>query len=307
MGSGRWDASDWGTYATAHVLSAKSVDDIYTARKIDDSLNPLGVDIRESRDSADNPNSTPVIVALDVTGSMGKVLDAMARTGLATLATEVYDRKPISDPHIMFMGIGDVSAGDRSPLQITQFEADIRIAEQLNKLHLERGGGGNDSESYTLAWLFAGLHTSTDNFEKRGKKGYLFTLGDEEPNMVLTKKEIERVLGYAPENDYTAEQLLAIVSRQYEVFHLIVADTGHYRNNERKILSAWQNLLGERAIILDDHTKMAEVITSTLEVMNGKLAKDVVASWDGSTGLTVAKAINGLVANAKDNGGLVTF
>lgn len=36
------------------------------------------------------------------------------------------------------------------------------------------GGGGGGSESYTLPWLFAALHTATDTWSKRGCKGYLF-------------------------------------------------------------------------------------------------------------------------------------
>ena len=306
MGAGAWSATDWASYSTAHISSARTVDDIYTSSSIDDSLSPMNVAIRESRDSDDNPNSTPLIVALDVTGSMGKVLDAMARTGLPTLATEIYDRKPITDPHIMFMGIGDVNC-DRSPLQITQFEADIRIAEQLSKMYLERGGGGNDSESYSLAWYFAGFHTATDNFEKRGKKGYLFTVGDEYPNPNIRKEQIKKFLGYAPEVDYTTEELLTIVSRQYEVFHIMVGDTGFMRARKDSIISAWTNLLGQRAIYLEDHTKMGEVIASTLQVINGADINDVVASWDGTTGLVVRQAVKGLVANKNATGGLVTF
>jgi hypothetical protein len=74
---------------------------------------------------------------------MGIISDNIAKEGMPTLFKEIYDRKPITDPHIMFMGIGDVEAGDRSPLQVSQFEADIRLAEQLEKLHVEHGGGGN--------------------------------------------------------------------------------------------------------------------------------------------------------------------
>ena len=71
----------------------------------------------------------------DVTGSMGMIADALARKGLGTMVEEILARKPVSDPHIMCMGIGDVLY-DRAPLQVTQFEADIRIAEQLEKLWL---------------------------------------------------------------------------------------------------------------------------------------------------------------------------
>ena len=169
MGSGRWSPDDWCTYTTTSSYDSKTVDEIYN-HTMDSELDPKNVKMRESRDSNDNPNSNAVIIGLDVTGSMSNVLDAIAKNGLNTLATEIYNRKPISDPHLMFMGIGDVEVGDIAPLQVTQFEADIRIAEQLEKIYFEKGGGGNSYESYALAWYFAGLHTSIDCFEKRNKK-----------------------------------------------------------------------------------------------------------------------------------------
>ena len=175
MGSDRWEPKDWKSYSTDRLVG-KTTESIYSSRSIDTDLDPINIKIRESCDSNLNPKSTALIVAEDVTGSMSRVLDATIR-GLGTLVTEIYDRKPISDPHMMFMGVGDVEAGDRAPLQVTQFEADIRIAEQLQKLYLEQGGGGNTYESYSLAWYFAATRTAIDCFTKRGKKGYLFTVG----------------------------------------------------------------------------------------------------------------------------------
>ena len=149
MGAGRWDATSYASYAS--TTRGKTVDKIYSGRELHKDLDPKGVAVHESRDSADNPNATPVIVGLDVTGSMGMIAHTMAQKGLGVLFQEILDRKPISDPHIMFMGIGD-AASDRAPLQVSQFEADDRIIEQLTKLWVEGSGGGNDSESYNLPW-----------------------------------------------------------------------------------------------------------------------------------------------------------
>lgn len=308
MGSGRWTDKDWDVYASVHVRSKASVDDIYTSKSLAPELDPRGVNIRESCDSIDNPQSTALVVALDVTGSMGMVLDSMARDGLKTLATEVYNRKPISDPHIMFMGIGDAEAGDRAPLQVTQFEADIRIAEQLTKIYLERGGGGNHYESYTLAWYFAAMHTRIDCFEKRNKKGLLFTIGDEMPTPYLRAVDIERVCGYRPQFDKIyAQELLTMVSRQYDVFHIMVEEGSYFRSNGDVVVNAWTKLLGQRAIRLSDHTKMSEVIVSALQVMGGEDARSVISSWDGSTGIVVAKAIQDLAGSKPMPGGVVRF
>jgi hypothetical protein len=307
MGGGRWTDSDWKSYSSTHISSKETVDDIYSVRELNDLLNPKDVALRESCDSVDNPNSTAIIVGLDVTGSMGMVLESMAREGLPTLATEIYGRKPVTDPHIMFMGIGDVACDD-APLQVTQFEADIRIAEQLTKLYLERGGGGNSFESYILPWYFAAMHTKIDCFEKRNKKGFLFTVGDECPTPYLEAKHIKHFLGDAPQfSKITAEELLTMVSRQYEVFHLIVEEGSYCRSNHKEVVAKWTDLLGQRAIKLSDHTKMGEVIISTMQVLAGDNITDIINSWNGDTSIVVSKAISGLTNLSADESGLVKF
>ena len=312
MGSGRFSPDDWTGYTSSrgyatdpkgHIDPSVPLADMYKSHGMDPSLNPHGIKGRESCDSKDNPNSTALIVGLDVTGSMGIIADVMAKRGLKTLMTEVYDRKPISDPHLMFMGIGDAEAGDSAPLQITQFEADIRIAEQLEKLWLEHGGGGNNYESYMLPWYFAAHHTTIDCFEKRGKKGYLFTIGDEEPTPRLRRDDIERVLGYRPQADVEQNELLTLVSRKWEVFHIMVAEGSHARTRPDRVRSAWTNLLGQRAIWLRDHTALAEVIVSTLQVHEGADVDAVARSWDGSTSLVVAETMKGLARKGNTGSG----
>lgn len=313
-GGGSWTPKEWGTYSKTHIASKATVDGIYTSRGTADvkknNLDPKGITMRESCDSADNPNATPVIVALDVTGSMSSVLEVIARTGLKVVAEELYARKPISDPHIMFMGIGDCHARDQAPLQVTQFEADIRIAEQLTKIWLEMGGGGNSYEGYALAWYFAGMHTRLDSMDKRGKKGYLFTIGDELPTPYLSNTDIFNVMGYKPQQDnFTTDELFAMASRNYEVFHIIVEEGSFCRSQMPRVTKAWRDVMGQRVIVLSDHTKLGEAIISAIQVVEGEKVADVVSSWDGSTGLVVAKAMEGLVDLAKvdSKSGVVKF
>lgn len=304
MGGGAWTPSAWTDYSTKHV-AGKSTDAVFKSKTLVNELDPKDVKVRESRDSVDNPASTAIIIGVDVTGSMGMIADALVREGLNTLCTELYDRKPVSDPHIMCMGIGDAEAGDKAPLQVTQFEADIRIADQLTKIYLEKGGGGNQFEGYTMPWYFAAMHTSIDCFEKRGKKAFLFTVGDEEPPARIRAVDIERVLGYSPQADISTEDLLTMVSRNYEVFHLMVEETANMRRNGTVIKEKWTNLLGQRALLLADHTKFAEVIVSAIQIVEGANAVDVAKSWDGSTSLTVAKAVSGLTASDATGGAAV--
>lgn len=283
MGYTRSSATDWDGYSAK--AQTKTQQQIFTSNKIQGDLDPKGITVRESLDSPANPKSTPLILAVDETGSMGYLATEIIQKGLGIIMKEVYDRKPISDPHIMAIAVGD-SKCDRSPLQATQFEADISLATQMEKFFIESGGGGNGGESYHLAWYFAAMKTKTDSMLKRKKKGYLFTIGDEPPHMTLTRDEIRTVFGDTPETDFSSRDLLDMASQSYEVFHLVVGNRG--------IDPRWTELLGERAIPVSDHTKLAEVIVSTMEVIEGKDTEEVINSWSGDTSLVVRNAINPL-------------
>jgi len=301
MGSGRFDADAWKDYATTSGYDSKSTAEIFTKSDIDKDLDPKGVKVRESRDSKDNPNSTAIIIAQDVTGSMGMISDVMARKGVPTLLQEIYDRKPVSDPAVMCMAIGDVEC-DRAPLQVTQFESDMRIATQLEKLYLEGGGGGNSYESYAMAWYFAAYHTEIDCFEKRNKKGYLFTIGDEEPTPRITAAAIHTFLGYKPQKDFSLEEILTAASRKYEIFHVIVEEGAHARGYPKQVFNKWKDVLGQRVIRLSDHTKLAEVIVSAIQVNEGVDHDEVEKSWDGSTAVVVGKAIRDIAKTTESKG-----
>ena len=266
MGAGRFDSTAYASFSSSTI--GKRTEEIYGSSCIHKDLDPKGVKIRESRDSEDNPKSTPLIVGLDVTGSMGMLADTIARQGLGTLFEGVLERKPISDPHVMFMGIGDANY-DRAPLQVSQFEADARIIEQLTLLYLEHGGGGNGFESYNLPWYFAGFHTVHDSIEKRGKRGYLFTVGDEEAPGDLTAAQIKSVLGDELSAVLSSRQMLEVAQRAYDVFHIIIEEGRYARSRPHEVFSSWTEMMGERVIRLSDHTKLAETIVSAIEVAEG--------------------------------------
>jgi hypothetical protein len=290
MGYGRFDTSDWASYNARHV-DGRSRREVFGATGLDPRFDPAQFKARESRDSAANPESTPIILASDVTGSMGMVAHELMRKGLVTLTSEIYDRKPVPDPHIMVAAIGDAEV-DRAPLQATQFEADISLAQQIRGLWLEGGGGGNHGESYSAAHLLAGWKTSSDRFERRGRKGYLFSIGDE-PNLNgMTRQQMSRVFGVEAQRDLDARQCLAIAERSYEVFHIVLR-AGYALTRMEEVLATWKPLLRERTLILDDYTRIAELVVATIEINEGRDASAVVESW-GQSGAVVAKAVESL-------------
>ena len=71
MGYGSYKAADWTRLKTSRKIDKAPVNEIFKATKMDDRYNPYYVDKREARDSEEHPNSTPIVIGVDVTGSMG--------------------------------------------------------------------------------------------------------------------------------------------------------------------------------------------------------------------------------------------
>lgn len=294
MGYRSFDSTDWTAYtaASATYTSAKSIHDVFKGNDIDPSLDPAKFTMRESRNSAANPRATPLIYALDLTGSMGSIAREIAQEGLGVLIKETYDRKPVTNPHIMFAGIGDVDH-DRVVLQASQFEADIKILQELMKLCLTKsGGGGNSWESYNAIWHLAAFHTSCDAFEKDNRKGFIFTFGDELVPPDLNAERLKRIYGREDETVATNAQLLALLAHKYHVFHLMIAGGSYMRGNANGVRDSWQNLLGQNAIEVPvgEHKRLSEIIVSTMQIVAGDDADVVAKSWSGDTSLVVAQA-----------------
>jgi hypothetical protein len=288
MGAGRWSQSSWDDYARRNV-HGRSREELFAQRGMDPEFDPARIGVRESRDGEDNPQSTPIILASDVTGSMGVIAHHLMQEGLNTLATEIYERRPVTDPHVMVMAVGDARC-DAAPLQATQFEADIRLADQVRRLWLEGGGGGNGGESYSAAHVFAGLCTDVDSVRNRGKKGYLFTIGDEPVHDGLSRHELARIFGQPAERGLSARECLALAQHSYEVFHVVIRE-GYAAHDLQGVLRSWKPLLPGRVLLLDDHRRLAELVVSAIQVNEGADPAGVAASWGGAAGHTVARAL----------------
>lgn len=256
MGTGTWDGESFKNYSKSKSRNVNSdgslvgqytAQEMYTSRSLDKMLDPKYV-IRECCDSEEHPETIPVILALDVTGSMGETAVQVA-TKLNVVMTKLYEH--IKDVEFMIMGIGDFGY-DYFPLQASQFESDIRIAEQLDKLYFEGLGGGNGFESYSAAWYFGLRHTKLDCWN-RGKKGIIITMGDEQLNPYIPlsgrRTTFENVTGDTLQENIETKDLYEEAKEKFDIYHLNVCHTsdgdGGFRTKDVQIEPSFRKYLDE--------------------------------------------------------------
>lgn len=286
MGGGTWTHHAFNTYTKAtrgvdaktYATSSAGAQEVFRSRGLDAALNPMGV-MRECADSAEHPNTFPVILALDVTGSMGAAAAKVAKA-LGEIMGSLYAEKEVPDVEFCIMAIGDLYC-DSAPIQISQFESDIRIAEQLDKVFFEYGGGGNKWESYTAAWYMGSRHCKLDCWA-RGQKGVIITLGDEQLNPVLQAGELHMVVGDSVQADINTEDMHKEACEKFDIYHISVSDaaSSYSRNNHSGAVDdSWKRVLGQnyRVCTIND---LAHTIT---DIVKG--------SFDGSAASGEAEAV----------------
>jgi hypothetical protein len=319
MGGGSWSTNVYDEHNRFKAAAGKSAFD-YSDRlhksgrstwKVHDTLNPFGIKLRESRDSVEHPQSNAIVVMFDVTGSMGQVPVTLQKK-LPELLGLMLRKGYIPDPQILFGAIGDATC-DRIPLQVGQFESDNRMDENLENIFLEGGGGGQKTESYELAMYFAARHTEMDCWSKRGRKGYLFIIGDEMAYSHIKKREVAGLIGDGLEKDIPIKDLVRELQKRFNVYYLLPQSASYGGDSE--ILAFWRGLLGQNVLELEETRAVCEIIALTIGMNEGTIdlasgAADLFdAGVDAQVVNTVTTALAHLPARptvAKASGGILS-
>ncbi len=267
MGGGYWDDDAYSRAPRGGAAFAYSKDVASrpaSERRANDLLDPKKIkEFRESRDSEEHPESNAIITALDVTGSMAGVVVTI-RDALGNLMNLLLNSKFIRDPQMLFLAVGDATC-DSVPMQITQFESDNRIVEQLSLVYLEKGGGGQNTESYELGFFAGANLTSIDCFEKRGRKGYYFSIGDEAPYGRVKKGEVKAVFGKTIQGDIPLGEVVGQLREKYHVFHFVPKGSSNYR--ERWLRDTWVQTLGGGELVI--YLERPDTICETMALLIG--------------------------------------
>lgn len=257
----------------------KSREEIFSNNAIDPLMVIKGK-IRESCDSEEHPNSYPIIIGLDVTGSMGQIPENLIKEAFPEIMKTIME-KGVEHAQICFVGIGDHYSDD-APIQVGQFETSDELTEKwLKAIYIEGGGGGNNGESYQLAWYFAAYHTKIDSFEKRGIKGTLITIGDEPCHASISGKMLKELFGEG-ESEMLTSELLKAVQKKWDVYHINVNDwSSDNYGSPRK----WREVIGDDRLALSESMESKEIgnLLSTIIVSSYKKNVGARAVTGGNT------------------------
>lgn len=270
MGYGSYSAADWSKLKASRQLSnTNSVSEVFKRNSCNPKFDPRYIGTRECFDSDDHPNSTPIVVGLDVTASMGYLAVKVATEALNELIMKLYSTESIEDPALMCAAYGDYR--DCSPLQVTQFESDIRIAEQLLELYFENGG--QCQVVPTCLWHFLANRTNIDAIKKRKQKGFVFTIGDhaEIRKDISPAITIHQIMG-DKSKAISPKDVLKEAEKKFHLFHIMIGGDNLYN---RQLMNGHAMTIQKTDIDL-----IPQIIISTIQLQNGKEQKAVLEQWD---------------------------
>lgn len=314
MGYGSYSTSSYSSTIGAKIASGTSF--AYDSKvrstgayKAHETLDPTkqnkaGLNIREARDSVEHPNTVPIAIGLDVTGSMADT-PRLVQQSLSKLFGLLNRKGYCEDPALQISAYGDAFS-DYVPLQVSQFESSNNLDMHLDNLYLEGHGGNNGGETASLLWYYLNNHVATDAWEKRGKKGYFFLIADEVA-LDLNSSIIKKYVGVdeAPaDSQLTAKALAEQLKEKWEVFVLLLDNGSAFRQGSKKF---YTDLFGaQHLIILEDDTTVAETIGAIVGRMeNDDLDDDELIDDMVGEGISKEVAAKAAKAVAKVGSGTV--
>jgi hypothetical protein len=211
-------------------------------------------------------SSAPLIIVVDETGSMGD-WPATIFSKLPYLENEGKEYLG-DDFEICFMAIGDAYCSEKYPLQVRPFAKGLELKKCLKELVIEGGGGGQTTESYDLAALFADRKITVPN----AVKPIIIFIGDEQCYDTVDKDQAKKLLGINLEKTLPIEQLFDSLKDKFSVYLIRkpynVSGTNTTSEEDRRITSHWSRLIG------DDHIANLPQADRVVDVIFGILAKE---------------------------------
>ncbi|KAH3760510.1 hypothetical protein Pelo_7671 [Pelomyxa schiedti] len=207
---------------------------------------------------------TPIVCAVDVTGSMGD------------WPRIIYDKLPM---HVLWS-----NHGSRAPLQVCDFAQGTTIDDWIKKIWLEKGGGSGHFESYD----FAAYYYARCCDVPAEPKGFLFFTGDEGFYKEIPREKIQQLLGVTESANVETAQIFKELRRKFHVFLLHKQYSG---GAETEIMDQWTSVIGgEHILQLTDPKACIDVMLGAISITSGarslsKYLEDMTSRGQDSTRL----------------------
>jgi hypothetical protein len=215
-----------------------------------------------SQNNLKSKGRSPIVFALDVTGSMGEWVKTIYDK-LPMFYGQIIQNEYTFDPTLSFCAIGDADCS-KVPIQISGFSTGLDIDSCINKIFLEGGGGGNLRESYELAAHFYLNNCDLENHEFP----FLFITGDEAFFNEITKVNVEKIFGQKLEKNLNSREVFKLLKKKFNVFHL--RKTFEMEEKEKGMYKQWGDTLGqERVLSVNSPKASIDVILGCIAITTG--------------------------------------
>lgn len=215
----------------------------------------------------------PVLNLVDTTGSMGGNVEVAFKGLPDSIRMLVQSPRSVLSRYHVQIATGVVQdVGDLFPLEISEFEPDNEIENQMGLLVPEHNGH-DETEDYQAALWYAAYRIRT-SVVKYGIKGYCFVTGDEKGRGQMDSSLAKRIADVQLQSDIPSTKIGSEIAKTWHPFYLQVGAKSH-------ATGWWQQILGEEHVIMlpSDILCLAAVQSAIIGLTEGTLDLQSVADF----------------------------
>lgn len=216
-------------------------------------------------------SSAPLAIVSDITGSMGEDPKIFfSKLGYLDLEGQEYLGQ---DMEICFGATGDAYC-DNYPFQIRKPVSGQAMKQALEDIIKEKGGGGQQMETYELFALYFARLVQTPNAIR---KPILILIGDEAPYPFVNEDQAEDLLGITLNERLSTKAIFEELKKTWSVYLIRRPYNGAVEKDvmnatSAKIYYQWVELLGEDHITtLPNADRVVDIIFGILAQETGRV------------------------------------
>lgn len=254
MGGGSYDRDVYSSRSSTRSYSTVSASTISKSVPTNDML-------PSSKGAIACAHENPIVIAFDVTGSMGDAA-RVVYDKLPMFWGELVNKNYLPDPSVSFFAVGDTHS-DSYPLQLCEFGEGIVLDKYIKKIYLEGGGGGQCSESYEMCAYYYAHCCSIPN----AKIPFFFFIGDEDYYKKLPASDIKKYCDKTyREREVSAASVFDALKSKWKNVFLLHKKYG--MGQDAEIVGNWKRAIGnERVYNMDDPKAVVDMMLGIIALI----------------------------------------